>query len=100
MLRKFAVVLLVTASVFATASAALADYRMASGGAGSGDGQDYVYEIWSNDQNTSYTLKVWFRKDYPDRAPRTHSFRSSREAFDYFDCNYARKSLPSCPRQQ
>lgn len=98
MIKKIAMALLSTVSVLALSSAALADYQMSSGSAGSGDGKDYAYEIWSDNQNTIYTLKVWPRNDYLKGAHWTHSFRSSIEAFNYFDCNYVQKSLPSCPK--
>ncbi len=98
MIKKIAVALAAAVAVLTVSSAALADYQMSSGSAGSGDGKDYAYEIWSNDQNTAYTLKVWLRKTYPNSSPWIHTFRSSIEAFNYFDCNYAQKSLPSCPK--
>jgi hypothetical protein len=98
MLRRLAVGLLAAVSVLTISSSALADYQMSSGSAGRGDGKDYAYEIWSNNQNTVYTLKVWLRNDYPAGSYTTHRFRSSKEASDYFECNYMQKSLPSCPQ--
>lgn len=98
MMKKMAVLVAATVAVLTLSSAALADYQMASGGAGDGAGRDYNYEIWSNDQNTAYTLKVWLRNNYPGGSYSTYRFRSSKEAYDYFDCNYAQKSLPSCPK--
>ena len=97
MLRKLAVGLLAAVSVLAISSSALADYQMSSGSAGRGDGKDYAYEIWSNEQNTVYTLKVWFRNAYPNGSYTTHRFGSSQEASDYFECHYM-QSLSSCPQ--
>lgn len=78
------------------------DYRVQQGSGGyedrqTGIGQSYRYEVWSNRMNTQYTLKVWKLEDYPNGAYRTWPFRSGREALDYFDCQYAKKRLPSCP---
>lgn len=98
MIKKMAVLVAATVAVLTVSSAAVADYQMSSGSSGSGNGKDYAYEIWSNEQNTAYTLKVWLRANYPNSSPWIHTFRSSTEAFNYFDCNYAQKSLPSCPK--
>lgn len=78
------------------------EYRVQQGIGGyedprTGKGQSYRYEVWSNRMNTQYTLKVWYLEDYPNGSPRLHPFRSGREALDFFDCNYSRKRLPSCP---
>lgn len=58
--------------------------------------QDYYYELWANQKNTRYTLKVWDYDRYPNGSPTTVAFPTSRAAVDYFDCYYAGKSLPSC----
>ncbi len=76
---------------------ALADFMTNSGSGGYSDKNTqrsyrYEYEVWSDDSNTSYTLKVWNSEDYPDGSPTgLSSFKSAREALDYFDCHYAHK---------
>jgi hypothetical protein len=79
---------------------ATGDYLVNEGRGGytnsAGQAQDFYYEVWS--ANNRYILKVWPIQNYPKGSYTTHSFRSSGEALDYFDCNYARKSLPACPR--
>lgn len=74
---------------------ALADYRT-----GEGAGGNYRYELWSSDDGKYYYLKIWSDKADPnnDRYSTTRGFQSSREALIYFDCNYAGKSLPACPK--
>lgn len=78
------------------------DYRVQQGSGGyedrrTGIGYTYRYEVWSNRMNTRYTLKVWSMEDYPMGSYKAYMFRSGREALDYFDCNYAKKRIPSCP---
>lgn len=64
-----------------------------------GIGADYQYQVWTNSMNTYYTLKVWRLENYPNGSLlASHSFRSGREALDYFDCNYAKKRISTCPR--
>lgn len=81
-------------TLMATSSLALADYLTSSG-----DGGEYRYELWSSDDGSYYYLKVWPRTADMNSRPyaTTQSFRSSAEALNYFDCNYAKKKLPSCP---
>jgi hypothetical protein len=82
-------------SILGISNIALADYLTSQGSGG-----DYRYELWSNDDNKSYYLKIWLRKASADSDPYriTRSFDSSREALIYFDCNYAERSLPECPK--
>ncbi|MBF2027701.1 MAG: hypothetical protein IGS48_13200 [Oscillatoriales cyanobacterium C42_A2020_001] len=64
--------------------------------------EDFHYQVWSNQMNTSYTLKVWEAEDYPNGSPQTVplSFRSVGEAEEYFDCTYTSKRLRSCPNNR
>lgn len=64
-----------------------------------GSGGNYSYELWQNTDNNRYYLKIWTSKSYGQREPSriTHSFESSREALDHFDCHYGDKTLPVCP---
>ncbi|MGI8504952.1 MAG: hypothetical protein ACR2LR_28075 [Hassallia sp.] len=73
----------------------MADSLISNGGGG-----DYRYQLWRSTDNTQYYIKIWSRKSDPNSAPSyiSRSHPSSREALDDFDCNYAHKSLPSCPR--
>jgi hypothetical protein len=45
-------------------------------------------------------LKIWSNEASPNSSPNAiiTRFMSTREAIIYFDCNYAGKSLPECPR--
>lgn len=76
-------------------SITLADYPTSQGVGG-----DYRYELWSSDDNQSYYLKIWLRQAISDSDSYTTSisFDSSREALVYFDCNYAERNLPECPK--
>ncbi|HLO86382.1 MAG TPA: hypothetical protein VK203_15485 [Nostocaceae cyanobacterium] len=90
------VILIVTISAFlAGSNSALADYLSSEGSGGR-----YYYQLWSSDDSSYYYLKIWLLEQDPKSRPytQTRSFRSSSEALDYFDCNYADKSLPNCPR--
>jgi hypothetical protein len=81
------------ATVLLTASAALADFRV-----GNGTGGDYAYELWRTDDGALYYLKIWTRRSYPRGSYfQSISFESSRDALNYFDCEYGERSLPSCP---
>ncbi|MBD2603922.1 hypothetical protein H6G81_05085 [Scytonema hofmannii FACHB-248] len=93
--KKSILFILTTAAMLTTSSIAMADSLISNGGGG-----DYKYQLWRSTDNTQYYLKIWSRKSDPNSAPlyTTRSHPSSREALDYFDCNYAHKSLPSCPR--
>ncbi len=96
-LKTTALAMLTLATLLAFPRLALADFMANSGSGGYSDrstGQAYRYEfeLWSNDNNTVYTLKVWNAPNYPNGAsyaPR--SFESARKALDYFDCHYAYK---------
>lgn len=93
---KLAVIpVLSTLSILGMSNIALADYLTSQGMGG-----DYRYELWSSDDNKSYYLKIWLRTANPDSDPYsiTRRFNSSREALVHFDCNYAERSLPECPR--
>jgi hypothetical protein len=92
---KVAVIPVLTVFSFvSTSNKVLADYLNSQGSGG-----DYRYELWSTGNN-NYYLKVWLyeasRESDPDST--TRAFPSSREALIYFDCNYAKKNLPECPR--
>ncbi|MBD0262931.1 MAG: hypothetical protein ICV78_09455 [Tolypothrix sp. Co-bin9] len=95
MFKKSIFFLLTTAAMLTTSTIAMADSLINNGGGG-----DYKYQLWRSTDNTQYYLKIWSRESYTNSAPSyiTHSFGSSRDALDYFDCYYAHKSLPSCPR--
>jgi hypothetical protein len=83
---------LAAVTVLATANAALADFRV-----GNGTGGTYAYELWRTDDGTQYYLKIWSRRSYPNGSHfQSGSFESSRDALNYFDCNYGGRSLPSC----
>ncbi|MBD2513953.1 hypothetical protein H6G93_02830 [Nostoc sp. FACHB-973] len=93
---KVAVIPVLSVFTFVSASnTALADYLNSQGSGG-----DYRYELWSSDDNSSYYLKIWLYEASPTSSPRTitGAFDSSREALIYFDCNYAERSLPECPK--
>ena len=94
MLKKIAFLLLTTVTMMSASTVAIADSRTSSGGGG-----DYNYELWQSTDNTHYYLKIWDRKTPQNTEPShtSYQFSSSREALEYFDCNYAKKSLPSCP---
>lgn len=96
LLKKSILFLLTTVSVLATSTIAMADSLVSNGGGG-----DYKYQLWRTTDNTQYYLKIWSRKSDPNSQPShiTHHYSSSREALDDFDCDYARKSLPSCPNR-
>ncbi len=93
---KVAAISVVSGFTFvSTSNTALADYLNSQGSGG-----NYRYELWSTDDNSSYYLKIWLYEASPTSSPRTttRGFDSTREALIYFDCNYAERSLPECPR--
>lgn len=94
MVKKFLVSLLTTITLLSLSSVANADSLVSNGSGG-----DYSYELWQNTGNTGYYLKIWRRESYSkqEASLTTHSFESSQDALEYFDCNYAHKSLPACP---
>ncbi|MGM3305533.1 hypothetical protein ACSQ6I_05990 [Anabaena sp. WFMT] len=93
---KIALIPILTISTLLSVSkTALADYLRSEGRGG-----DYLYELWSTDDGSNYYLKIWNDKEDPKKDPssQTGSFESSGEALNYFDCYYANKSLPECPK--
>ncbi|MBW4614037.1 MAG: hypothetical protein KME21_12330 [Desmonostoc vinosum HA7617-LM4] len=91
---KLAVIpVLTTISLTSTSNTALADYLNSEG-----TGGDYRYQLWSSDDGNYYYLKIWSYEANPENDPNTitRAFTSTREALNYFDCNYARKNLPEC----
>lgn len=63
-----------------------------------GRGANYKFEVWGNRSNTNYWLIIWDYENYPNGSYRSlFEFPTAREALDYFDCRYAKKSLPTCP---
>lgn len=88
---------LTLATLLAFPRTALADFIANSGSGGyyskkDGRAHRFEYEVWSNDNNTVYTLKVWKAQNYPKGSSyRSFSFESARKALDYFDCVYARR---------
>jgi hypothetical protein len=54
--------------------------------------RDYAYELWMN-QDSSYTLKVWQLDGGVKKGQiNSRTFPSSREALNYFDCQYNGKN--------
>ncbi|MEH1873770.1 hypothetical protein [Nostoc sp.] len=93
---KVAVIpVLAVLSLLSASNKVLADYLTSQGSGG-----NYRYELWSSDDNSHYYLKVWSSEasSNSDRYSTTRTFPSTREALIYFDCNYAERSLPECPR--
>ncbi len=58
-----------------------------------GRSHSYEFELWANDDNREYTLKVWRSPDYPNNTPFKiyRPFTSVAEALKYFDSNYTDK---------
>ncbi|MBD2355158.1 hypothetical protein H6G41_11090 [Tolypothrix sp. FACHB-123] len=94
-LKVVTIPVLTLLTCIATSHTALADYLNSEGFGG-----NYRYELWSSDDNRSYYLKIWSKEASPNSKSyiTTPTFESTREALIYFDCNYAEKSLPECPR--
>jgi hypothetical protein len=93
---KVAVIPVLTVlSLLSASNKVLADYLSSQGSGGY-----YRYELWSSDDNSGYYLKIWSDQASPTSSPQTttRTFASSRDALIYFDCNYAERSLPECPR--
>lgn len=86
-------------SFFAVATVLIPTTVMADSSVSSGSGGKYSYELWQT-TNNEYYLKIWNRDSSTQESPSriSHYFQSSREALDHFDCVYAEKSLPVCPR--
>jgi ABC-type long-subunit fatty acid transport system fused permease/ATPase subunit len=89
----------VVVSFFALATILIPTVVIADSRVSSGSGGKSSYELWQNADN-EYYLKVWNRDSSTQEAPVriSRDFKSSREALDHFDCVYAEKSLPVCPR--
>jgi hypothetical protein len=89
--------MLAISTLLSISSTALADYLRSEGFGG-----EYRYELWSSDDGDKYYLKIWDKDENPqkDSYSRTGNFKSSREALIHFDCNYADKSLPQCPKNR
>jgi hypothetical protein len=93
---KMAILPILTVITLVSApNAALADYLRSEGYGG-----EYRYELWSSDDGQKYYLKIWDKDEDPqkERPDITRSFKSSSDALNYFDCYYAGKSLPQCPK--
>ncbi|MBD1999700.1 hypothetical protein H6F88_17350 [Oculatella sp. FACHB-28] len=85
--------ILAMTTILLTTRAALADFRVSNG-----TGGNYAYQLWRTDDGTQYYLKIWSRRSYPNGSHfQSGSFESSRDALNYFDCEYGGRSLPSCP---
>ncbi|MGJ5672576.1 MAG: hypothetical protein ACR9NN_02985 [Nostochopsis sp.] len=95
MVKKILLPLLTTLTLISVSTVAKADYLVSNGSGG-----EYSYELWQNTDNTRYYLKIWRREVYGKEGAyqTTSSFESSQEALEYFDCRYAGKSLPACPK--
>jgi hypothetical protein len=95
-LLKIALIpILAISTLLSVSKIALADYLRSDGRGG-----DYIYQLWSTDDGNNYYLKIWDKDENPqkDSYVRRGGFKSSGEALNYFDCNYAGKSLPECPK--
>ncbi|MGH1397020.1 MAG: hypothetical protein ACRAVC_23740 [Trichormus sp.] len=94
LLKLAAISVLTTLSFVSTSNTALADYLSSEGMGG-----NYRYELWQSDNN-NYYLKIWLRDASSDSSPYriTGQFASSRDALIHFDCYYAERNLPECPR--
>lgn len=97
--KKVFLYFLTIATLFTASSNAMADSLVSNGSGGNSNG-DYRYELWQTTDNTSYYLKIWKTETKAQEKQffTTQHFESSRKALDYFDCNYAGKSLPVCPK--
>ncbi len=84
-----------TTFTLAPTTATAGDFRVSNGYGG-----EYAYEVWRSRDNTWYQLRVWRRQDYPRGTTiAMEQFPSSREALTRFDCDYARRAIPQCPRR-
>ncbi|MEC4881418.1 MAG: hypothetical protein SAL70_08725 [Scytonema sp. PMC 1070.18] len=95
-LKKIGVSFFAVVTILTVSSAAMADARVMNGSGG-----DYSYEVWQTTDNTAYYLKIWKRDSYGKQNEPLriiHTFKSTGEALDHFDCYYAGKSLPSCSK--
>jgi hypothetical protein len=87
--------ILAISTLLSISSTALANYLTSEGYGG-----DYRYELYSADDGSQYYLKIWYKDQDPKKDPyyRFGVFNSSRQALNHFDCYYAGKSLPECPK--
>ena len=94
LLKIVLVPILAISTLLSISNTALADYLISEGYGG-----EYRYELWSSDDG-NYYLKIWNRDENPqkDNYTTTGNFESSGEALNHFDCYYAGKSLPECPK--
>jgi len=95
-LLKIALVpILAISTLLSISNTALAKYLTSEGYGG-----NYRYELYSADDGSKYYLKVWYKDQDPKKDPyyRFEVFESSRKALNHFDCYYADKSLPECPK--
>jgi hypothetical protein len=64
-LLKIALVpILAISTLLSVSHTALADYLR-----GNGRGGDYIYELWSTDDGSSYYLKIWSDKEDTQKNP-------------------------------
>ncbi|KAM3116263.1 hypothetical protein [Phormidesmis sp. 146-33] len=95
---KVALPILALGLMFTTPQIASAKFLANNGSGGyydrqTGRSHSYEFELWANDNNTQYTLKVWRSPDYPNGTPfKTHRrLTSVAEALKLFDTNYTDK---------
>ncbi|KAM3090328.1 hypothetical protein ACKFKG_29880 [Phormidesmis sp. 146-35] len=95
---KVALPILALGLMFTTPQIASAKFLANNGSGGyydrqTGRSHSYEFELWANDNNSKYTLKVWRSPDYPNKSPiKVEYFRSAGEALNFFDKNYTDKS--------
>lgn len=95
--RKIVLPVLTLLTLVVTPQIALAEFLSNNGSGGyydktTGRSYSYDFELWTNDSNTQYRLKIWRTSDYPHNSPfRTYSFASASEALNFFDRNYTAK---------
>jgi hypothetical protein len=87
--------ILAISTLLSISKTALADYLRSEGFGG-----EYRYELWSTDDGNNYYLKIWDKDEDPQKDTYTTkgNFESSGKALSHFDCYYALKSLPECPK--
>lgn len=62
-----------------------------------GQGGTYQYQLWRNWNGAEHYLFVWRRGVSDSQSPSySYVFTSSREALDFFDCQFAERNLPNC----
>lgn len=62
---------------------------------------DYYYQIWSDQGNTYFELRVWRYQEYAQGRPffRNRWFKTAVEAENEFACEYAQQPTAVCPRR-